>query len=58
MVGLGLENIIAVETNDAIFIAHKNRAQEIKDIVVDLKDKNSEATQHKKYLGLGVLTYQ
>ncbi len=49
MVGLGLENIIAVETNDAIFIAHKNRAHEIKDIVVDLKDKNfPEATQHKK----------
>lgn len=49
MVGLGLENIIAVETNDAIFIAHKDSAQEIKDIVIELKDKGfAEATQHKK----------
>ena len=36
---LGLENLIVVETADAILIADKNKADEIKKIVNQLPDE-------------------
>ena len=49
LVAIGLKDIIAVETSDAIFLANKNEAEQVKGIVNKLKDKNfKEATQHKK----------
>ena len=49
VVGIGLENLIIVETNDAILVANKERSQDIKGIVSLLnKKKFPEANTHKK----------
>ena len=49
IVGLGLEDLIVIETRDAILIANKNQDQEVKNIVTDLKNNNiSEGLSHKK----------
>ena len=49
IVGLGLEELIVIETRDAILIANKNQDQEVKNIVTDLKNNNiSEGLSHKK----------
>jgi mannose-1-phosphate guanylyltransferase / mannose-6-phosphate isomerase len=40
IVGLGLENIIAVATSDAVLVTHKDRAQDVKKVVDLLKSKN------------------
>lgn len=40
IVGLGLDNIIAVAMPDAVLVLHKNRAQDVKKVVSDLKKKN------------------
>jgi mannose-1-phosphate guanylyltransferase/mannose-6-phosphate isomerase len=37
LVGLGLEDIIAIAMPDAVLVAHKNRAQDIKVVVATLK---------------------
>lgn len=39
LVGLGLENIIAVAMPDAVLIAHKDRAQDVKKVVSKLKSQ-------------------
>ncbi len=39
LVGLGLENIIAVAMPDAVLVTHKNRVQDIKVVVSELKSK-------------------
>ena len=49
IVGLGLEDLIVIETRDAILIANKNQDQEVKNIVTELKNNNiSEGLSHKK----------
>tara|TARA_B100000579_G_scaffold63824_1_gene47184 strand:- start:4715 stop:6160 length:1446 start_codon:yes stop_codon:yes gene_type:complete len=49
VVGIGLENLLVVETNDAILIAEKNHDQEVKSIVNQLIEENrSEGTTHRK----------
>ncbi len=49
MVCLGMKNIIAIETIDAILISHKDSAQSVKDIVDDLKrEQLEEATLNQK----------
>ena len=40
IVGLGLDNIIAVAMSDAVLVARKDKAQNIKDIVNQLKEKD------------------
>ena len=46
---IGLENLVVVETKDAVMIAAKERVQEVKDIVDQLKKLNrSEAQYHRK----------
>jgi len=40
VVGLGLKDIIAIAMPDAVLIAHKNMAQDIKKVVTTLKTKN------------------
>ena len=49
MVGIGLNDIVAIETNDAILISNKNKSQDVKDVVKLLK-KNSvpEGNKHSK----------
>lgn len=49
LVGIGLKELIVVETNDATLISHKSKSQEIKNIVQELKQKGiTEGVEHKK----------
>ncbi len=49
IVGIDLNNLIVVETRDAILISNKNSAQKVKNIVNKLKEnKVPEATSHTK----------
>jgi mannose-1-phosphate guanylyltransferase / mannose-6-phosphate isomerase len=46
---IGVDNLIVIETKDAVMIAPKNRVQEVKQIVDQLKKQNrSEAQTHRK----------
>jgi mannose-1-phosphate guanylyltransferase/mannose-6-phosphate isomerase len=46
---VGVENLIVVETADAVLVADKNRSQDVKKIVAQLQDSNrQEHTQHRK----------
>ena len=49
IVGLGLEDLIVIESSDVLLVANKNNSQEIKNIVKKLKDNGmSEGQEHKK----------
>ena len=49
LVSLGLEDVMIVDTQDALLVARKNYSQEIKNIVSILNNKNlKEGKQHKK----------
>ena len=49
IVGLGIENLLIVETNDAILIADKNHDQDVKQIVKQLIEENrAEGKTHRK----------
>ncbi|WP_037313001.1 mannose-1-phosphate guanylyltransferase/mannose-6-phosphate isomerase [Ruegeria halocynthiae] len=49
LVGIGLENIIAVAMNDAVLVADASRAQDVKKAVVALKEKGApQATTFPK----------
>ena len=49
IVGVGLDNLIVVDTNDALLISDKNKSQEIKTIVDQLKKKSIRQGEiHKK----------
>ncbi|MDC3089403.1 mannose-1-phosphate guanylyltransferase/mannose-6-phosphate isomerase [Prochlorococcus sp. AH-716-N03] len=49
LVGIGLNDLIAVETNDAILICDKSQSQKVKNIVNNLRKNNiSEGKSHKK----------
>ena len=46
---LGIENLVVIETADAVLIASQKKSQEVKNIVELLKEKDfDEATVHKK----------
>ncbi|MGH8053017.1 MAG: mannose-1-phosphate guanylyltransferase/mannose-6-phosphate isomerase [Stenotrophomonas sp.] len=46
---VGLDDIIVVETDDAVLVGKSDRMQEVKDVVARLKaDGRSEATWHRK----------
>ena len=49
IVGIGLEDLVVIETSDAILVANKTYDQEIKNIVQELKNKGfSEGQVHQK----------
>ena len=49
VVGLGLKNLVAIETYDAILIADKKHSQNVKNIVLNLKNKGyEEAEKHRE----------
>ena len=49
IVGLGLENLVVIETSDAILVSDKKSSQEIKNIVEELKkNKIPEGQNHRK----------
>ncbi len=46
---VGLDDVIVVETDDAVLVGRSDRMQEVKDVVARLKaDGRSEATWHRK----------
>jgi len=46
---VGLEDVVVVETDDAVFVGHKDRVQNVKEIVGQIKrDGRSEAAAHRK----------
>jgi mannose-1-phosphate guanylyltransferase/mannose-6-phosphate isomerase len=46
---VGLEDVVVVETDDAVFVGHKDRVQDVKEIVGLIKrDGRSEAAAHRK----------
>ena len=46
---LGLEDVVVVDTADAVLVAHKDKVQEVKEIVASLKlAGRSESTLHRK----------
>jgi mannose-1-phosphate guanylyltransferase/mannose-6-phosphate isomerase len=46
---VGLENVVVVETPDAVLVAHRSGMQQVKDIVAQLKKQSrSEADAHRK----------
>ncbi len=48
VVGIGVEDLIVIETQDAVFISKKNQAQKVRNIVEILENKGkAEATSHK-----------
>ena len=49
LVGIGIKELIVIETKDATLIAHKSQSQEVKKLVDELKEKGiSEGLEHKK----------
>ncbi len=49
LVGIGLKDIIAIETSDAILISEKSKSQKVKNIVKKLKENNIlEGQMHRK----------
>ncbi len=47
LMGIGLENIIAVAMSDAVLVADKSKSQEIKSIIKTLKNRNQrQASDH------------
>ena len=48
LVAIGIDNLVVVETVDAILVANKNQTQEVKEIVNKLElDGEKESTSHK-----------
>ena len=46
---IGLSDVVVVDTDDAVLVAHKDRVQEVKDIVATLKqEQRPQATWHRK----------
>ncbi|WP_017173995.1 mannose-1-phosphate guanylyltransferase/mannose-6-phosphate isomerase [Xanthomonas phaseoli] len=46
---VGLEDVVVVETPDAVLVGHRDRIQEVKDVVSQIKTADrSEATWHRK----------
>ena len=49
LVGIGLTDIIAIETSDAVLISKKSESQKVKEIVQELKDKKIfEGQKHNR----------
>ena len=58
-VALGLENIMIIETIDAILVANKDFSEKVKNVVNDLNKKNKiEGVVHKKFIDLGDVSLQ
>jgi len=46
---VGVEDLIVVETDDAVLVAHKDKVQQVKDVVTRLKnDRRSQAVLHRE----------
>ena len=46
---VGVDDLIVVETDDAVLVAHKDRVQQVKDVVAQLKsEQRSQAALHRE----------
>ena len=46
---VGVEDLVVVETDDAVLVAHKDRVQQVKDVVARLKsDRRTQAALHRE----------
>ena len=46
---VGVDDLVVVETDDAVLVAHKDRVQQVKDVVARLKrDQRSQAALHRE----------
>lgn len=45
LVGLGLKDIIAIAMPDAVLVAHKDRAQDVKTVIKELKSQNVKQSE-------------
>ncbi len=50
IVGIGLTNLVVIETNDAILISDKNVTQKVKDVVIDLEKLNLKEGKFNKQI--------
>jgi mannose-1-phosphate guanylyltransferase/mannose-6-phosphate isomerase len=52
---IGLDNVIVVSTSDAVLVAPRTRAEEVKDLIEQLKtQKHRAAVEHRRiYTGPG-----
>lgn len=49
IVGVGISNLVIIETMDAVLVLNKNRSQEMREVVKQLKDKKfTECFEHKQ----------
>ena len=49
VVGIGLKDLLIIETNDVLLVANKENSQDVKNIVKNLKEKGfTEGQEHKK----------
>jgi mannose-1-phosphate guanylyltransferase len=49
VVGLGVENLVVVETDDVVLVAHRDRAQDVKSIVGQLESQGApESKAHRR----------
>ena len=49
LAAVGLEDVIVVETPDAVLVVHKDRVQEVREVVARLKDQGrQEQAEHRK----------
>ena len=49
LVGLGVENLVVVETDDAVLVAHRDRSQQVKAVVQELESTGaSEGRAHRR----------
>lgn len=49
LAAVGIEDIVAVVTSDAVLVAHKNKSQDVKEVVVRLREsRRNEAMTHSK----------
>ena len=46
--GVGLDDLVIVDTGDAVLVAHRDRAQEVKQVVNQLTDEDHEAATYHK----------
>ena len=46
VVGIGIEDLVIVDTNDAILVAHKNECQKVKNIVSQLEKRGRDESKY------------
>ncbi len=52
---VGVENLVVVQTKDAVLVSERNKVQDVKKIVEQIKNSGrSEHYVHRKYIVLGV----